>query len=254
MTLDDFDKGMARLERMFNRGVLLGSDMRLEYLHALRFLEAPAFEAAITIVIETFKPFPSEPFPAPITIQDAVTMATADDKIYGEGRDRGVQFCQKCRNLGLYIGENKRTHFCRCEKGRERQAAWAVDSGARKRQERIQDELDKLPPAAEPVRGLMEKNALGFWEPTKAEHDRWCAAKRKEIDEIKQRCEEFEKKRRVEKKLVPAGSLKRILDETLTQVEEKMDQGSTIAATKAPAEARAGERAECEEEEDEIPF
>jgi len=225
MTLDDFDKGMARLERMFNRGIPLGSDLRLEYLHVLRFLEAPAFDAAMTIVIETFKPFPSEPFPSPITIQDAVTMAQSEDQVswsrqQGAPDASAADFCQRCRNVGIFLGADGESHVCGCEKGRMKRAAWPIPYGARKREAKIQDELDKLAPSKGPVHGLQEKNALGFWEPNAIEHEKWCAAKRKQIEDIKRRREEFEDKRRREKMVIAPGSLKRVIDETIAQVAE----------------------------------
>jgi len=221
MTLDDFDKGMARLERMFNRGIILAGDVRLEYLHVLRFLEAPAFDAAVTIVIETFKPFPSEPFPSPVTIQDAVTMAQSEDQVFWARRQGApgtsiLDFCQLCRNCGLYLAFDGQAWLCRCEKGRIRRASWDVPYGTRKREAKIQDELDKLPPGKDPVRGLEERNAMGFWEPTAVEHDRWMAAKRIEIEEIKQRQAERPRDRRE----VRPESLRRIVEETMAQVAE----------------------------------
>lgn len=243
MTLDDFDKGMARLERMFNRATALADDVRLEYLHALRFLEAPAFEAAITMVIETFKPFPSEPFPSLFTVQDAVTMAQSDDQVSWLGQ-RGApdasaaDFCQLCRNRGLYLAPDDKAHFCRCERGRLRRASWDVPYGARKREAKVQDALDKLPPSKGPVHDLQEKNGLGFWEDTQGEHDRWMAAKRIKIEEIKKRRAE-----RPEKKLSPSDELRfELLKDTVAKLGLRRE-------LPAPAECEPGE-----DEEEEAPF
>jgi len=228
MTLDEFDKGMRRLEAVFNHSKELQGDARGEYIEALRFLEAPAFDAAVTMVIETFKPWKEEPFPSPFTIQDAVTMAQSEDAIFGSRRERGApdssaaDYCQRCQNSGLFLGADGESHICQCEKGRMKRASWDIPYGVRKREARIQDELDKLPSSKGPVRGLMEKNALGFWEANAIEHERWCAAKRKQIEEIKRRREEGDERRRSEKKTIAPQSLKRVLDETLAQVSEKM--------------------------------
>lgn len=253
MTLDEFDKGMKRLEAIFNHGKELQGDARGEYIEMLRFLEAPAFDAAVTIVIETFKPFPSESFPSPVTIQDAVTMARSEDQV-SWSRERGapdtsiLEFCQLCRNLGIYLAFDGQARICKCEKGRIKQASWDVPYGARKREAKIQDELDKLPPSKGPVHGLMEKNAMGFWESNAVEHERWCAAKRREIEEIKHRRAEFEEKRRQEKKVIAPGSLRRILDETLAQVSEKRDRNLKVEEDEIAVRAARQEQEEPEEE------
>ena len=240
MTLDEFDKGMRRLEAVFNHGKELQGDARGEYIEALRFLEAPAFDAAVTMVIETFKPFPSESFPAPTTIQDAVTMIQSENGIYKARRERGApdttaaDFCQRCQNTGLRLGEDGKCHPCQCEKGRMKRASWPIAHGARRREARIQEALDKLPPSKGPVRGLMEKNALGFWESNAVEHEEWVKRKQEQIRALEAR--EAERK-----SLAPSVRPRTIDREALKQA---------VAATKARAEERAAEI----EEEDGIPF
>lgn len=110
--------------------------------------------------------------------------------------------------------------------------------GTSARRTEVEEEAKKLPPPEPPYRGLQEKNSLGFWEETQAEHDRWMTAKRIEIEDIKRRREEFEEKRRMEKKVIAPESLRRVIDETLAQVSERM-----------PTNREPGE-----DEEDSVPF
>jgi len=235
MMPDEFDRIMKRLEKMFNQGEELKGDVRLEYLDTLRFLDALLFEEAVRLVVETFRPYQAEPFPSLATIQDAVTLIRIEDKIYGDKGERELDYCQLCQNTGIYLADDGIARTCRCEKGRLKRASWAIDSGARKRQERIQEALDKLPPSKGPVRGLMEKNALGFWEPNAIEHERWMEAKREQIRRLEARDAEREKQ---------AGRRPpRTIDREALRL--------TIAATKALVAARTRE---IEEEEDEIPI
>jgi hypothetical protein len=228
-----FDYQMRRLEEVFKGGVEL--PVRGEYWQALHYVEDDVFEKAVNYVMTSFKPFPSEPFPSIATLESAVIDMKEEgmDEVYEPERNIEtpdysiLDFCQKCNNAGIYIWADGLSHFCQCEKGRLKQAAWDVEPAhsnweKKKRDEKIQRNLARLPPSLGPVRGIKEWNSLGFWEDTKEEHDRWCADKRKQIEEIKARREEFEEKRCQDKKMIAPGSLKRVLEETLAQVSEKM--------------------------------
>jgi hypothetical protein len=246
MTLEEFDKGMRRIEAVFNRGKELQGDARGEYIEALRYLEAPVFDAAVTMVIETFKPWKEEPFPSPFTIQDAVTMAQSEDAIFGPRRERGApnssaaDFCQLCENRGLYLADDGMAHFCRCEKGRIKRASWDIPYGARKRDARIEEALDNLSPSKGPVRGLMEKNALGFWEPNMVEHERRMEGKREQVRRLEAR--------EAEKQTRKSDRLPRTID--------REELRRAVAETRALTLTRRNESAEAsqEEEEEQVPF
>lgn len=228
-----FKDQVGRMEALFQQKLTAG--VLAEYWRALHYVEDEVFEKAVDYVMISFKPFPSEPFPSIASLESAVIDMKEEDmgELYEPGREAqppdysALDFCQRCNNAGIYIWADGRSHFCQCEKGRLKLASWNVEPAhsnweKKKRDERIQLNLVKLPPSAGPVRGIKEWNPLGFWEDTQAEHDRWCAAKRKQIEDIKRRREEFEEKRRQEKRTIAPGSLRRVLNETLAQVSEKM--------------------------------
>jgi len=134
-------------------------------------------------------------------------------------------FCQKCNNSGLFLEDNT-AHFCVCRKGRYRQAAWGIPTDIKpaKKEDLIEKAMRKLPHAELPVRGLKEKNELGFWEDTQEQHDLWMAKKRKELAELTIRTDAFEEKRRLGKKTVSPEGLKRIVEETMNQVKESQEK------------------------------
>lgn len=195
MTPDEFEVGMVRLEQMFNRGAELEKNVRGEYFEALKYVEPRVFHDVVGFVIDSFKPYPSEPFPSLVVLESAVIeiRSEAGEEANREARDYSpaylskLDYCQHCDNVGLYLAEDGQARFCRCEKGRVKRASWEIPYGVRKRDERIQKVLEKVPPSHGPVHGLHEWNPLGFWEDTQEEHDRWMAAKREEIEEIKRR-------------------------------------------------------------------
>ena len=156
-----------------------------------------------------------------------------------------LEFCQRCENRGIYLSEDGGAKFCRCAAGRAKLAVWRLPTGAGagKRKEAIEKELRRGDPPEPPTKGLKVRNELDFWEDSQEVHDLWCAAKRKQIEEIKRRREEFEEKRRMEKKVIVPGSLKRVIDETLAQVAE-------AKKSREPADREPGE----DEEEEEVPF
>jgi len=229
-----FKEQIGRMEALFRRKLEAG--VLAEYWRALHYVEDEVFEKAVDFVASSFKPFPSEPFPSVATIESAVIDMKEEgmDEVYEPEREgappdySALDFCQKCGNLGLFLDELV-ARFCSCEKGRLKKASWNVEPAysnweKKKRDEKIQMNLARLPQSAGPVRGLQEKNALGFWEANAVEHEAWCADKRKQIEEIKRRREELEEKRREEKKILVPGSLKRILEETMAQVSERMPE------------------------------
>jgi len=230
-----FDYQMRRLEEVFKGGIELPT--RGEYWQALHYVDDDVFEKAVDYVMTSFKPFPSEPFPSIATLESAVIDMKEEgmDEAYEPETEApppdysAIDFCQRCGNAGIYIGEDGQSHFCQCEKGRLKRAAWNVEPAhsnweKKKRDERIQRNLARLPTSAGPVRGIKEWNPLGFWEDTQQEHDRWCAAKRQQIEDIKYRSDQLEERRRQEKKMIDPRSLRRVLEETLAQVSEKMPE------------------------------
>ena len=194
MTLDDFQFGMLRLEQMFNRGIEIDHNVRKEYFEALRYVNTRVFQEAVAFVIGSFKPYPSETFPSLAVLESAV-IETRDESAEAatrEARRRSgdtsrIDYCQRCDNLGLYLRNDGQAHLCQCEKGREKRASWNIPFGIRKRDEKIQKALEKIPPSSGPVRGLHEWNPLGFWEDSQEEHDTWMAVKRVEVAAIKER-------------------------------------------------------------------
>lgn len=228
MTKRIFNIGMERLERIFNQGKPLKETVRNEYFTAFCYDKPQVFEDAVQSVIETFKPFPSELFPSVATIKIATLKVVDEDEEEvrhepesPQGQDTQEQnFCERCQNRGFYLNQEGVAHFCDCTKGRLRQAAWGVGTADRKRQEKIQRTLDRLPPSSGPVHGLCERNPAGFWEPTKEEHEKWMTAERKKIAEMDVR--RIKDKDSRKKGVVPLGSIKRLVEEKIRQVRSNM--------------------------------
>lgn len=225
MTKTEFNGGMSRLERMFNKGEQLREGIRTDYYRALFRTDPVVFDDSVEDVMETFKPFPSELFPCLATIKAAIFRMS--EGVGGEvdrfNDTRELDFCQKCSNVGLYLGQDDQAHFCVCEKGRYRRAAWSV-SGDFRREERVARALSVLPSSlgGPPVRGLQEKNPLGFWELTKEEHNLWMENKRAEIAEMDVRAEVRLREKDEGKRVVPPDSMKRLIEEKLGQIQANM--------------------------------
>lgn len=243
-----FAEQMIRLEVMFNRGVELAPVRRDEYFRALKYVETEDFREAVDYVLETFKPYDSEPFPSPSVLEAAVIEIRSEAGEEASREVRGyppaylskLDYCQRCNNLGIYLAEDGQARFCRCEKGRIKRVSWHIEPGVRKREERIQKALEKIPPSHAPVHGLHEWNPLGFFEDTQEEHDHWMARKRIELEEIKKRQAE-----RPEKKPTPSDELRfELLKDTMTKLRLRK-------RLPVPAEREPGED---EEEEDEVGF
>ena len=216
MTKHQFDEGMSRLERMFNHGLQLKDDVRKEYYTGLIYEDGPSFDDVVKGILETFKPFPTEPFPSLATIKIAILkMAEEAEGRAEEFHDTSeLDFCQRCHNNGFFMDLEDVAHFCTCEKGRYRKAAWSVQ-GSTNRQERIQKALDKTPASEGPIRGLMEKNEHGFWEATEEEHNKWCDNERAKIAQMD---EAIQRRAAGGKRVVTTDSLKRIVAEQIQQV------------------------------------
>jgi hypothetical protein len=246
VTLDEFHVGMSRLEKMFNGCLELGTEVRDEYYQALQYVRGVVFRDAVQYVVETFKPFPSEPFPSVATIEDAIvrTRESAGEEAGWDTRrqappdNRVLDYCQRCDNIGLYLGDDGLAHICVCEKGRLKRASWGVEAFARKREEKIQKALAKIPPSSGPVCGLREWNPLGFWEDTQEEHDRWKAAKLAQIEILKCR-------------VTPTSGKSAVSDELrFKEIKEAAARVKVQDRFPAPATREPGE----DIEEDEPPF
>lgn len=233
MTLDKFQTEMIRLEGMFRAGKELPT--RAEYWRSLRYVEDGIFKRAVDYVISSFKPFPSEPFPALATIESAIIEMKSEvpDEIYERGKYTetvdlsSLDYCQRCDNSGMYLATDGQAHICECEKGRLKRASWKLDPAfsdwqRKRRDEKIQQNLTKIPPSRGAIHGLQEWNPLGFWEPTSEEHEAWCAAKRAQIEDIKRRRAEFADERAAARTEIGVEPLKRVLAETLAQVSERV--------------------------------
>ena len=245
MTPDEFAIGMNHLEKIFNGGIEIGDELREEYYEAFRYVRPTVFRDAVQLVVETFKPFPSESFPAISTIENAI-MESRDNASEEAGWEtrryptpdyKVLDYCQRCNQIGLYLGDDGQAHFCVCEKGRIKRISWGIDAHVRKRDEKIQKALERLPASSGPVRGLHEWNPLGFFESTQAEHDRWMAAKRIEIEEIKRRQAEHPRG-----PTLPDELRRRLLKDTVAGVRGRM----TVPVMREPGDDQ--------EEDDSVPF
>jgi hypothetical protein len=245
MTFDEFETGISRLEKIFNAGLQIDAELRLEYFEALKYVRADVYREAVQLIVETFRPFPSEPFPAISTIDSAIleTRESAGAEAGWEARrqspldTRTSDYCQRCGQVGFYLADDGLAHFCACEKGRLKRVSWRIDAHARKRAEKIQKALEKLPPSLGPVRGLHEWNPLGFWELNVMEHERFMVAKRAEIEEIERREAE-----RPERSTLPDDLRRKLLKDTVAGIRGQMPE---------PAAREPGED---EEDEDIVPF
>jgi hypothetical protein len=210
---------------MFNGGERLREEIRNDYYRSLFRVDLVVFGDAVEDVMETFRPFPTESFPCLATIRAAISRMTDGP---GGGTDqphdtKELDYCQQCGNSGFYLGQDDQAHFCVCDKGKYRQAAWSV-FGDNKREERIERALSGLPSSlgGPPVRGLQERNPAGFWELTAEEHDLWMENKQADIAQMKTRLEARAAEKESGKRVVPLDSLKRMVNERLSQVKASM--------------------------------
>jgi len=230
MNKDFYSEQISRLEKIFGR-----CPAPDEYFNTLRNFRPEDFIKAIDNVIQTHRPYTGHVFPSPSAILDALndvmknqTWATPEDLA-------GAEFCGRCENRGMYLEEG-RAKFCDCIKGRR---AWAVFRYWPNRK-KIAEEQAKIKSGAPPHHGLKERNPLGFWEDTQEEHDRWMARRRAELLESHARADIRDRKLAEAKKTVPRESLRRLVEEKISQVQANRPQD----------ERQPGE----DEEEEEVPF
>ena len=231
MTRDEFGRNFESLESAFGEQ---GAERRQFYFRQLENVSTWAFSRAVRRIIEIRDD--RYGFPLVAEIHTALDEVEREKPSAGAFDFEAREYCQRCENRGWYMNARGGASPCSCRAGRLKQARMRLGTSARRTE--VEEEVKKLPPPEPPYRGLQEKNPLGFWELTAAEHDRWMIAKRIEIEDIKRRREDFEEKRWMEKKTIAPESLRRVIDETLAQVSERMPAG----------------REPGEDEEDNVPF
>lgn len=231
MNKDLYSEQISRLEKIF--GKCPAPD---EYFNTFHNFRPEDFIKAIDVVLETHRPYTGHIFPSPSAVLDALNDVMRE-RAWSTPEDRvDADFCEKCRNGGKYL-EGNLAKFCDCIRGRHAQIVFRFWPNKK----RIVEEQAKIKSAAPPIHGLKERNPLGFWEDTQEEHDRWMAAKRIEVAEINARAEARERRLAAEKKTVPRDSLKRLVEERLSQIQ---------TLRPGPAERQPGE----DEEEEIVPF
>jgi len=129
-----------------------------------------------------------------------------------------AEFCQRCRNTGLYL-EGEVARACSCIHGRRKEAAFRLArQGKVINEKNIQRLQRRLPPPTPPIRGLREQGVGGIWHDTEQEHERWMARKRAELKEIKERLAKSDKP------ALPDELQRQILKQTIREVEEKRQE------------------------------
>jgi len=228
MTRTEFTKSFSLLESAFGQQ---GAERRQFYFRQFEHVQLWAFDRAMRRIVDIRDDGYGFPLVAEInTAIDEVQRARSQ----ADEADMGArEFCQRCSNLGLYQTERGTAAACGCQAGRLKQARLILGLSAR----RIEIEeytKTKLPPPSPPVRGLKERNPLGFWEDTQEEHDRWMAAKRAEIEEIKRQQAE-----RPLRSMLPDELRKKLLKDTVAGLRKRMVE---------PAGREPGEDEEDDEE------
>jgi hypothetical protein len=229
MTRSEFQKSFSLLESAFG---VQNAERRQFYFHQFEHTLPWVFDRSIKRLIEIRDDGYGFPVVGEIctAIDEVLKRSTADERDL-EARE----FCQRCENRGFYSGKQNGTFLCTCRAGRLKQARLKLGLSAR-RTEVEEYARTELPPAEPPVRGLQERNPLGFWEDTQEEHDRWMARKRAEIEEIERRRAEWP-----EKPGLPVELRKKLLKDTVAGLGKRIVE---------PPEREPGE----DEEDEEIPF
>jgi hypothetical protein len=231
MTNNEFRESFGRLESAFGEQ---GAERRQFYFHQFESSPYWIFKRAITRMIET-RSEDTYGFPLVSEIHMAVERVERE-RSTADGADwEAREYCQQCANHGFFLTERGTAAFCACRAGRLKQARMRLGLSAR-RSEVDEYVKTKLPLPEPPVRGLQEKNPLGFWEDTQAEHDRHMTAKRAEIEEIKRRQAEHPRG-----PTLPDEIRRRLLKDTVAGVRGRM----TVPIMREPGE---------DEEEDAVPF
>ena len=235
MNKDFYSEQLSRLEKVFGR-----CPAPDEYFNTLHNFRPEDFIKAIDNVIQTHRPYTSHVFPSPSAILDALndvvknqTWPTPEDFVSAE-------FCERCENRGMYLDKGQ-AKFCDCIKGRRARAVFRYWPNRKK----IVEEQAKIKSGAPPHRGLKERNPLGFWELTEAEHLKWMAAKREELTKLNKRTNEREARMAAGRKIIESESVKGIAREIIQQVEETRPLRGAIK--QEIIERKPGE-------DDEVPF
>ena len=179
MTRTEFTKSFSRLESAFG---IQDAQKRQFYFRQFEYTQAWAFDRAIRRIVDIRDD--GYGFPLVAEINTALDEVMKQRSAADEGDLEHREYCQKCQNLGFFLNDKKEAAFCVCQAGRLKQARMKLGLSAR-RTEVEEYARTKLPPSLGPVRGLHEWNPLGFWELNVMEHERWMAAKRTEVEEIK---------------------------------------------------------------------
>jgi hypothetical protein len=210
MNKDFYSEQIARLEKIFGR-----CPAPDEYFNTFHNFRPEDFIKAIDTVLETHRPYTGRIFPSPSTILDALN-DMMQGRPWGTPEDQvDAEYCDKCRNSGMYL-EGNTAKFCDCINGKKAQIVFQFWPDHKK----IAEEQGRVRNAAPPHHGLKERNPLGFWEDTKEEHDRWMAAKRAEIEEMKERSAQREARLLASKKIIVSESLAEVVKEIIHQVDE----------------------------------
>jgi len=230
MTRDEFGRSFEFLESAFGEQ---GAERRQFYFRQLEHVSMWTFSRAVRRIIE----IRDDRYGFPLVAE----IHTALDEVEREKPSAGAfdlearEYCQRCENRGWYMNARGGASPCSCRAGRLKQARMRLGTSARRTE--VEEEVKKLPPPELPYRGLQEKNSLGFWEDTQAEHDRWMAAKRAEIEEIKRRQAEHP-----QGPTLPDELRRRLLKDTVAGVRGRM----TVPVMREPGDDQ--------EEDDSVPF
>lgn len=238
MNDQEFHKAMDRLGKYL--GTPLETDQEYEYFRRLSHLSASIFEQVIDFLIDTVT---RRSFPLFADFKDAIDGLQAQSARSQPGEREELEFCQRCRNAGMYLSEDGQARFCDCIKGRKKEIIFRLWPAKK----RIAEEQARVYNSAGPYRGLKEYNPLGFWEDTQFEHDRLVAAKRLEIEKIKRRAAEREAKAQASKRIVGTAPLRQVVVETLAQIAETEPLRQALEEKAQEARREPGE-------DDEIPF
>jgi len=227
MTNSEFRESFGRLESAFGEQ---GAERRQFYFRQLEHVSTWAFSRAVRRIIEIRDD--RYGFPLVAEIHTALDEVEREKPSAGAFDFEAREYCQRCENRGWYMNARGGVSPCSCRAGRLKQARMRLGTSARRTE--VEEEVKKLPPPEPPVRGLQEKNPLGFWEDTQEKHDRHMTAKRAEIEEIKRR--QAEEPPRL---TMPDELRKRLLKDTVAGVRGRM----AVPVMREPGE-----------DEEEVPF
>jgi hypothetical protein len=180
MTRSEFARIFGLLESAFGEQK---PERRDFYFRQFEHTELWAFTRAARRIVETRDD--GFGFPLIAEISKAIEEIQRERPTADEADMEARGYCQRCGNVGFYLNVQGGASLCSCRVGRLKEARMKLGLSARRSE--VEELAKKLSPPEPPVRGLQEKNPAGFWEDIQEEHDRWCAAKRAEIEEIKAR-------------------------------------------------------------------